>query len=87
VKGRGLHGPVKAIYSKGFSVGAVKAVDFLSDPKRTKKKSQKTSSTHKKAYCENPLFFLLYEQPLALFSRPPRFESLKALLCIAASGP
>jgi hypothetical protein len=56
VKGRGFHGPVEAIYSKGLSVGAVKAVDFLSDPKRTKKKVKK-QVVHTKRLIEKPHFF------------------------------
>jgi hypothetical protein len=56
VKGRGFHGPVEAIYSKGFGVGAVKAVDFLSDPKRTKKKVKK-QVVHRKTLIAKIHFF------------------------------
>jgi len=59
VEGRGFHGPVKAIYSKGLRVEAVKAVDFSTDLKRKKKKVKK-QVVHSKRLIEKMHFFFCY---------------------------
>jgi hypothetical protein len=58
VEGRETYGPVKAIQRAVSSKRAVKAVDFLSDPKR-KKKKVKTTILHSKNLIEKTHFFFL----------------------------